>query len=95
MGYVILSVVALVLALWTAFVLGLAIEQRRLDAKRSREMERALEAVLLFYSGGGWGPESQAYWLELTGTEECTTRNLCDFVRKAYGRQFQLPSQKL
>jgi hypothetical protein len=91
--FFIMAAVAMVL-IWAAFIAGILIEHRRRDAKRTREMERALEAVLLFYSGGGWGPESQAMWLELTGTDDATTKNLCNFVRKAYGKEFQLPSQK-
>ena len=83
-----------ILLVWAGVMGGILIEHRRRDAKRAVQMERALEAVLLFYSGGGWGSESQAYWLELTGTSECTTKNLCNLVRKAYGKEFQLPSQK-
>lgn len=48
------------------------------------EMEKvcdALEATLLFHSGPPWDEEKAKRWLELTGTHESTTRNLCDFIR--------------
>ena len=49
----------------------------------------ALEAVLLFHSDSPWTSEKRQQWKALTGTDEATTRNLCDTVRIALGR---LPS---
>ena len=76
----ILCAVLILAFAWAMFVLPL---HRRIVSK-----DRALEAVLLFYHGGTWGKESREKWLELTGTEEATTVNLCKCVRAAYGRQY-------
>lgn len=40
-------------------------------------------AVLLFYHVGTWGKEQRRLWTQYTGTEEATTTNLCNRVRKA------------
>ena len=40
-------------------------------------------AVLLFHRGGPWTPEDRAAWKELTGSDEATTRTLCDLARQA------------
>lgn len=45
----------------------------------------ALEAVLLFHSGGDWTDEKRERWLELTGNDFATTRSLCDFIRRVVG----------
>ena len=50
------------------------------------EMTDALEAVLLFFKPPPWTREHDLKWQELTGTEGCTNKNLCDFVRKALGK---------
>lgn len=46
-------------------------------------MAEALHAVLLFHSGDRWDTEKNARWLLLTGSEEATTKVLCDTVRAA------------
>lgn len=43
----------------------------------------ACEAVLMFHSGGAWDAARAEEWLALTGSNEATTKALCDFVRKA------------
>jgi hypothetical protein len=43
----------------------------------------ALEAVLLFHSGGPWTHERRTRWQFLTGYAEATTKILCDVVREA------------
>lgn len=53
----------------------------------AHERQRAaLEAVLLFYSSPPWDLEKLNRWKELTGSGECTSKTLCDFVRKALGQ---------
>lgn len=46
----------------------------------------ALEAVLLFYSPPPWDDAKRDRWKELTGVDACTSKTLCDFVRKALGQ---------
>lgn len=48
-----------------------------------REMTAALMAVLLFHGGGEWTDAKRAEWKALTGTDEATTKTLCDTVRAA------------
>ena len=43
----------------------------------------ALEAVLLFHSGGPWNDAKNQRWRLLTGHDEATTRVLCDTAREA------------
>lgn len=52
---------------------------------RAPDMEDALEAVLLFHSGGPWDDEKRERWFKLTGMQEASTRTLCDAVRKVLG----------
>ncbi len=40
------------------------------------------QAVLLFHRGGPWTEEDRAAWLALTGSDEATTRTLCDLARR-------------
>ena len=42
----------------------------------------ALEAVLLFYTVGPWDEAKKTRWWNLTQTNEATTKNLCDNIRK-------------
>lgn len=44
------------------------------------------EAVLLFHSGGAWDPAKAARWTELTGSDEATTKALCDAARAAIAK---------
>jgi hypothetical protein len=53
---------------------------------RIRELEAALRAVLLFHGASQWTPDVCSDWKELTGTDEATTRTLCDTVRAALGK---------
>jgi len=46
------------------------------------EQRQALEAVLLFYSQPPWDTVKRERWLEITGTDEATTKVLCDHIRK-------------
>lgn len=46
-------------------------------------MLSALEAVLLFHSGGDWDEKKRSKWKSLTGKDEATTKVLCDLVRAA------------
>lgn len=48
----------------------------------SYEVKDALRLVLLFYTID-WTPEKRAEWLRITGTEEATTKVLCDHIRSA------------
>jgi hypothetical protein len=52
-----------------------------LDAETDKALADALEATLLFHSGGPWDAAKQARWLELTGVAEATTKALCDHLR--------------
>jgi len=55
-------------------------------AQRARDEILALRnlacAVLLFHRGGPWTDADRQMWLALTGTEEATTKTLCDFARR-------------
>lgn len=51
--------------------------------RNEQEMTSALMAVLLFHGGGEWDEEKRNLWRTLTGTDEATTKNLCDTVRAA------------
>ena len=48
-------------------------------------MKAALELPLLFHAGGLWDDDKRARWKEITGTEEATTRVMCNTVRSALG----------
>ena len=57
---------------------------------------QALEAVLMFYSGGPWDAEMQLRWAQLTSgfdpwtgrTYHCTSKGLCDFIRQRLAEPF-------
>ena len=48
-------------------------------------MADALEATLLFHSSSPWDESKSKRWVELTGVDVATTRNLCDFIRAVLG----------
>jgi hypothetical protein len=56
----------------------------RLEAALA-EARRALELPLIFHSGGYWSSELRSRWSEITGTEEATTKIMCDTIRRALG----------
>ena len=82
--FFLIAILAIFLA-WVAVLLGIFFWHQAQDAARAERLEAALKAVLLFHSGEMWGEESRKRWFELTGTNDCTTKNLCDCVRKALG----------
>lgn len=41
-----------------------------------------VEAFLLFHDGGYWDAPKASRWKSLTGSEEATTKVLCDFARQ-------------
>jgi hypothetical protein len=47
-----------------------------------RGLENLAQAVLLFHRGGEWTYQDKLAWQVLTGSEEATTKTLCDFARK-------------
>lgn len=48
-----------------------------------RRYIQALEAVLLFHSGGAWNSDKADTWRELTGQEVVSPETLCLVVRRA------------
>jgi hypothetical protein len=50
------------------------------------DTQRLAAAVLLFYKGGLWTDEDRAHWHFLTGSEEATTRTLCNLARAVQRR---------
>ena len=46
----------------------------------------ALEATLIFHSGGEWDAEKSARWKELTENRDATTKGLCDMHRAAIAK---------
>jgi hypothetical protein len=52
----------------------------------SERMALALEAVLMFHAGGDWDDSKRLRWREITGTEDASTRELCNHVRRVLGR---------
>ncbi len=45
----------------------------------------AFRAVLLFHGGGEWNGEKRAEWKRITGSDEATTKVLCDHIRLVLG----------
>ena len=43
----------------------------------------ALELPLMFYAAGPWTDVERQRWKEITGTEEATTKTMCDAIRAA------------
>lgn len=80
-------------------VASLPIVGERTEANRMARLERAqllvravnahpallaaVEATLLFHSGGHWDAAKAARWKDLTGGDDATTRALCDLARAA------------
>jgi hypothetical protein len=46
----------------------------------------ALRLPLLFHGGGDWTEERRAEWKALTGSDEATTKVMCDTIRAALAR---------
>ena len=53
--------------------------------ERVQVLRATLELPLLFHSGGVWDDTKRRRWREITGTEEATTRVMCDAIRRALG----------
>jgi hypothetical protein len=51
-----------------------------------RERQFALEATLLFHSGGLWDKEKSSKWFQITKAYDATTKVLCDHVRQVLRR---------
>jgi hypothetical protein len=49
---------------------------------------QALQAILLFYVPGPWDSARQLEWGQLTDHADCTTKGLCDFIRKRLAEPF-------
>mgnify|MGYP001620023852 FL=1 len=47
------------------------------------EMKDALALPLLFHAGGEWSGAKRATWKRVTGTDEATTKVMCDTIRAA------------
>jgi hypothetical protein len=43
--------------------------------------EQLARLVLLFHAGGGWDDSSRAMWRDITGSDDATTKTLCEFAR--------------
>jgi hypothetical protein len=46
------------------------------------DAERLARAVLMFHQSREWTPQARAAWQALTGSEDATTRTLCDLARE-------------
>src|SRR5262245_61865803 len=51
-------------------------------AERERALREALRLPLLFHSGGPWDDSRRLEWCRITGTDEATTKVMCDTIRK-------------
>lgn len=45
------------------------------------DLEKLSKAVLLFFRGGEWTAEDRATWQSYTGSDEATSKTLCDLAR--------------
>jgi hypothetical protein len=54
----------------------------------------SLRLVLLFHEGVPWTPGRRAEWLEIAGTEEATTKTLCDHIRAALALGSRCPEKE-
>ena len=54
---------------------------KQLMAERDA-LREACELVLLFHSGGAWDGMKVARWSGITDHKECTTKVMCDHIRK-------------
>lgn len=50
------------------------------------EQHAALNAVLLFHSASPWDEQKREAWRAITGTDESTTKVLCDHIRSVLGK---------
>ena len=55
------------------------------DAQES--LRDALDAVLMFHSGGPWTDEKRLKWRHIVGTDEATTKQLCDHIRRVLAKE--------
>lgn len=44
--------------------------------------ERLARAVLLFHHGSPWTADDAEMWVTLTGSQDATTRTLCNLARR-------------
>lgn len=55
------------------------------------DAERLARAVLLFHKGPPWDRQDQENWNAVTGTLECSSKNLCDLARYVALREMEKP----
>jgi hypothetical protein len=55
------------------------------------EGEKLARAVLLFFRGGHWSACDREVWQALTGSEDATTRALCDLARRVQAAEAAIP----
>ncbi len=69
--------------------LSTAITKERLEMMKvvvqRNEAMMALDAVILFHSGGPWNNSKIAKWKSITGAGEATSKILCKHIRKVLG----------
>ncbi len=71
---------------------SLMAEARRLKGacdsliEENGKLREALEAVLLFHSGPPWGDAKALRWFNITQDPDCTSKKLCDHIRKVMTR---------
>jgi hypothetical protein len=46
------------------------------------QAERLARAVILFFRGGPWSEQDRELWRHYTGSDDATTRTLCDLARR-------------
>lgn len=46
------------------------------------DAEKLARAVLLFHRGGPWSDTDRELWRHYTGSDDATTRSLCDLARR-------------
>ncbi len=63
---------------------GLIKEKNALE-KENDKLRESLEAVLLFHSGPPWNDVKALRWFNITQDPDCTTKKLCDHIRKVLG----------
>lgn len=54
--------------------------------ERDRLVQEALELPLLFHSGGAWDDDKRARWKAITGSDDASTKAMCDHIRETLGR---------
>ena len=65
---------------------AIAAWNRRAPGPDAAGLLAALEATLIFHSGGEWDAEKSARWKELTENRDATTKGLCDMHRAAIAK---------